>query len=66
MLGISVNQVLRIAALFMENSLGKCQAAGPEGSAASCVAIDRIQSERLTASGVTWRGPGVARRPLAV
>lgn len=24
------------------------------------------QSERLTASGVMWRGPGVARRPAAV
>jgi hypothetical protein len=24
------------------------------------------QSERLTASGVMWRGPGTARRPAAV
>jgi hypothetical protein len=24
------------------------------------------QSDRLTASGVMWRGPGVARRPAAV
>ena len=29
-------------------------------------AAQRDHSERLTAIGVMWRGPGVARRPAAV
>jgi hypothetical protein len=31
-----------------------------------CWYLRAPQSERLTASGVMWRGPGAARRPDAV
>jgi hypothetical protein len=47
-----MNAALKPARKFDE----KCpQASKPNG-----------QSDRLTASGVMWRGPGVARRPAAV
>jgi hypothetical protein len=48
-----MNAVLKPARKFDE----KC----PQASKA-----ETGQSDRLTASGVMWRGPGVARRPAAV